>query len=66
MRTASYGSRQQLAEAVVSRRILAVLGFDDVEAALSILQEIVSDSSDRAKRESCEAAKSLSRVSEKP
>ncbi len=65
MRTA-HRTREQLAEEVVSRRILKVLGLDDIEDALSVLQEIVSHRGETVRVRGLEAARCLSRVSEKP
>ena len=59
-------TREELAQAVVSRRILEVVGLDDIEDAMSVLQEIVSTSSARARQQGREAARGLSRLSEKP
>lgn len=59
-------TREELAQDVVSRRILEVLGLDDIEDTMAILQEIVSTSSAKARQQGREAAKGLSRLSEKP
>lgn len=66
MKATACRTREELAEEVVSRRILKVLGLDDIEDAMSVLQEIVSTRGERVRRQGLEAARGLSRLSEKP
>ncbi len=64
--TAACRTREELAEEVVSRRILKVLGLDDIEDAMSVLQEIVRHQGETVRVKGLEAARGLSRLSEKP